>query len=74
MSGILFTWIDNSFFGDFVNWDVGEPNKLETEHCSQMRTSGYVRSYMNQKMEHSGKWNNFKCDEMTETFFCKRNY
>ena len=35
----------------FTNWNKGEPNNPDTEHCAYMYGSNNVR-----------KWNNIKCD------------
>ena len=69
-----YRWTDGSLL-DFVYWAPGEPNNKDNlELCSQMRTRAYYQRYKPEEVNQTGKWNDFKCTDHEETFFCKRYF
>lgn len=44
-------WSDEGTSSTWTNWEVGEPNNLDTEHCTEL--------YLDK-----GTWNNTLCDEL----------
>lgn len=55
------SWTDGQEM-DYENWDTGEPNNLETEHCTNVKNIPSTSSH--------GTWNNLPCS-MTRAFGCE---